>query len=116
MPEIQAKNLCVSQAVLEGIFCVLILDSNFHKHLFKKWHSLHSGKHTVHCVECNVICSLHQTKLLKKAMAMLENDKQVRKDERERTLAEKVPALQLSGLSLQDLQVNISQKNKDFLF
>ncbi|XP_055365675.1 troponin I, slow skeletal muscle-like [Betta splendens] len=37
-------------------------------------------------------------------MTMWENDKQVRKDERERILAEKVPALQLSGLSLQDLQ------------
>uniref|UniRef100_A0A3B4VPI0 Troponin I, slow skeletal muscle-like n=1 Tax=Seriola dumerili TaxID=41447 RepID=A0A3B4VPI0_SERDU len=39
-----------------------------------------------------------------KAMTMLENEKQVRKDERERTLTERVPALQMSGLSLQDLQ------------
>ncbi|GLD58940.1 bisphosphoglycerate mutase isoform X1 [Lates japonicus] len=45
-----------------------------------------------------------KTKLLKKAMTMLENEKQVRKDERERTLTERVPGLQLSGLSLQDLQ------------
>ncbi|KAM9854812.1 troponin I, slow skeletal muscle-like, partial [Aulostomus maculatus] len=45
-----------------------------------------------------------KTKLLKKAMALLENDKQVRKDERERVLAERVPALQMSGLSVQDLQ------------
>uniref|UniRef100_A0A4W6F594 Troponin I4b, tandem duplicate 2 n=2 Tax=Lates calcarifer TaxID=8187 RepID=A0A4W6F594_LATCA len=45
-----------------------------------------------------------KTKLLKKAMTMLENEKQVRKDERERILAERVPGLQLSGLSLQDLQ------------
>ncbi len=39
---------------------------------------------------------------------MLDNDKQARKDERERTLAERVPALQMSGLSLQDLQVRLS--------
>ncbi|XP_030281988.1 troponin I, slow skeletal muscle-like [Sparus aurata] len=45
-----------------------------------------------------------KTKLLKKAMTMLENDKQSREDERERTLNERVPALQVSGLSLQDLQ------------
>ncbi|KAK2842504.1 hypothetical protein Q5P01_012704 [Channa striata] len=42
--------------------------------------------------------------MLKKAMAMLDNENQARNDERERTLAEKVPGLQLSGLSLQDLQ------------
>ncbi|KAG8012784.1 Troponin I, partial [Nibea albiflora] len=45
-----------------------------------------------------------KTKLLKKAMTMLENEKQARKDERERTLAERVPPLEMSGLSLQDLQ------------
>ncbi|XP_029909397.1 troponin I, slow skeletal muscle-like [Myripristis murdjan] len=45
-----------------------------------------------------------KTKLLKKAMVMLENDKQERKAERERVLGERVPPLQLSGLSLQDLQ------------
>ncbi|XP_010755616.1 troponin I, slow skeletal muscle-like [Larimichthys crocea] len=45
-----------------------------------------------------------KTKLLKKAMTMLDNEKQIRKDERERTLAERVPALEMSGLSLQDLQ------------
>ncbi|XP_026220398.1 troponin I, slow skeletal muscle-like isoform X2 [Anabas testudineus] len=45
-----------------------------------------------------------KTKLLKKAMAMLESETQARKDERVRTLAEKVPELQLSGLSVQDLQ------------
>ncbi|XP_074488484.1 troponin I, slow skeletal muscle-like [Sebastes fasciatus] len=37
-------------------------------------------------------------------MTLLDNEKQVRKDERERILTEKVPELQLSGLSLQDLQ------------
>ncbi|XP_067446336.1 troponin I, slow skeletal muscle-like [Thunnus thynnus] len=37
-------------------------------------------------------------------MTMLDNEKQVRKDERERILAERVPALQMSGLSTQDLQ------------
>ncbi|TWW75866.1 troponin I, slow skeletal muscle-like [Takifugu flavidus] len=42
--------------------------------------------------------------MLKKAMSMLENDKQIKKDERERTLAERVPSLQMSGMSLQDLQ------------
>ncbi|KAM3609508.1 uncharacterized protein V6R79_016012 [Siganus canaliculatus] len=45
-----------------------------------------------------------KTKLLKKAMTMLDNDKQFRKDERERILTERVPALQISGLTLQDLQ------------
>ncbi|CAI5665266.1 troponin I, slow skeletal muscle [Oreochromis niloticus] len=45
-----------------------------------------------------------KTKLLKKAMTMLENEKQFKKDERERILAERVPDLQISGLSLQDLQ------------
>ncbi|CAJ1056316.1 troponin I%2C slow skeletal muscle-like [Xyrichtys novacula] len=45
-----------------------------------------------------------KTKLLKKAMTMLEKDKQTKKDDRERILAERVPGLQLSGLSVQDLQ------------
>ncbi|XP_036962125.1 troponin I, slow skeletal muscle-like [Acanthopagrus latus] len=45
-----------------------------------------------------------KTKLLKKAMAMLDIDKQSKEEERERTLNERVPALQVSGLSLQDLQ------------
>lgn len=65
------------------------------------------------CV-CVCACAVHQTKLLKKAMTMLENEKQVRKDERERILAERVPGLQLSGLSLQDLQVHLSFKNISF--
>lgn len=37
---------------------------------------------------------------------MLEADKVEKTADRERTLAERVPPLQLSGLSLQDLQVN----------
>ncbi|XP_029289781.1 troponin I, slow skeletal muscle-like [Cottoperca gobio] len=45
-----------------------------------------------------------KTKLLKKAMTMLDNERQEKKDERERTLSERVPDLQMSGLSLQDLQ------------
>ncbi|XP_039988920.1 troponin I, cardiac muscle-like [Xiphias gladius] len=45
-----------------------------------------------------------KTKLLQKAMSMLENEMQVRHDERERSLAERVPALQLSSMSLQELQ------------
>ncbi|XP_054632372.1 troponin I, slow skeletal muscle-like isoform X1 [Dunckerocampus dactyliophorus] len=44
-------------------------------------------------------------------MVMLENDKQIRRDERERTLSERVPALEMSGMSAQDLQVrDLSQK------
>ncbi|KAF3855058.1 hypothetical protein F7725_023113 [Dissostichus mawsoni] len=45
-----------------------------------------------------------KTKLLKKAMTLLENDIQMKKEERERVLSERVPQLQLSGLSLEDLQ------------
>ncbi|XP_077423528.1 troponin I, slow skeletal muscle-like [Vanacampus margaritifer] len=45
-----------------------------------------------------------KTKMMKKAMVMLENDKQVRRDERERTLAERLPELQMSDLSTQELQ------------
>ncbi|XP_061678136.1 troponin I, slow skeletal muscle-like isoform X2 [Syngnathoides biaculeatus] len=46
----------------------------------------------------------NQTKMMKKAMVMLENDKQVRREERERTLTERVPELQMSNLSTQELQ------------
>ncbi|KAJ3595979.1 hypothetical protein NHX12_002388 [Muraenolepis orangiensis] len=46
----------------------------------------------------------HQTKLLKKAVAMLDIEKEDKRMERERTLAERVPALQFSGLAVQDLQ------------
>lgn len=53
---------------------------------------------------------MFKTKLLKKAMTMLENEKQFRKDERERILEERVPSLVMSGLTLQDLQVRISPK------
>ncbi|XP_028305616.1 troponin I, slow skeletal muscle-like isoform X2 [Gouania willdenowi] len=45
-----------------------------------------------------------KTKLLKKAVTMWEKEKQDRKDERVRILAERVPNLQLSGMSMQDLQ------------
>ncbi|XP_034443802.1 troponin I, cardiac muscle-like [Hippoglossus hippoglossus] len=45
-----------------------------------------------------------KTKLLKKAMTMLESEKQFKKDDRVRILSERVPDLQLSGLSQQDLQ------------
>ncbi|XP_037109053.1 troponin I, slow skeletal muscle-like isoform X2 [Syngnathus acus] len=45
-----------------------------------------------------------KTKMLKKAMVLLENDKQVRQEERERILSEKVPELQMSSLSAQELQ------------
>lgn len=39
------------------------------------------------------------------AAVMLEKEKEEKKHEREATLNDKVPALQLSGLSMQDLQV-----------
>jgi len=42
--------------------------------------------------------------LLKKAIAMLEIDKEEKRAERKRVLAERVPPLSLSGLSLQELQ------------
>ncbi|KAJ0069301.1 hypothetical protein NL108_003232, partial [Boleophthalmus pectinirostris] len=45
-----------------------------------------------------------KTKMLKKAVTMWENEKQIKKDERERVLSERVPALQISGFSLQELQ------------
>lgn len=38
---------------------------------------------------------------------MWEADKQIKKEERERTLAERVPPLQMSGMSLQELQVTV---------
>ncbi|XP_059916444.1 troponin I, slow skeletal muscle-like [Gadus macrocephalus] len=41
---------------------------------------------------------------MKRAMTMLVTDKENRRLERERVLAERVPPLQLSGLSVQDLQ------------
>ncbi|XP_061577011.1 troponin I, slow skeletal muscle-like [Cololabis saira] len=37
-------------------------------------------------------------------MTMWEADKQTRKEERDRILAERVPGLQVSGMSMQDLQ------------
>ncbi|XP_030622461.1 troponin I, slow skeletal muscle-like [Chanos chanos] len=45
-----------------------------------------------------------KTKLLKKASAMLVTEKEEKKRERETTLNERVPPLQLSGLSVQELQ------------
>ncbi|XP_029992053.1 troponin I, slow skeletal muscle-like [Sphaeramia orbicularis] len=45
-----------------------------------------------------------KTKLLKMATAMLEKEKEEKKLEKENTISEKVPPLQLSGLSVQDLQ------------
>ncbi|XP_034541795.1 troponin I, slow skeletal muscle-like [Notolabrus celidotus] len=45
-----------------------------------------------------------KTKLLKQATVMWEKDKEDKKREREATLNERLPPLQLSGLSLQDLQ------------
>ncbi|XP_029615185.1 troponin I, slow skeletal muscle [Salmo trutta] len=45
-----------------------------------------------------------KTKLVKKAMAMLVAEKEQKVIDRESTLSERVPALNLSGLSVQDLQ------------
>ncbi|KAG5845116.1 hypothetical protein ANANG_G00135440 [Anguilla anguilla] len=45
-----------------------------------------------------------KTKLLKKAAAMLDTEKEEKRVERENTLNERVPPLQLSGLSVQELQ------------
>ncbi|TWW75867.1 Troponin I, cardiac muscle [Takifugu flavidus] len=45
-----------------------------------------------------------KTKLLKQAATMLERDKEEKKKEREAALSERVPPLQMSGLSVQDLQ------------
>uniref|UniRef100_A0A673G320 Troponin I, slow skeletal muscle-like n=1 Tax=Sinocyclocheilus rhinocerous TaxID=307959 RepID=A0A673G320_9TELE len=45
-----------------------------------------------------------QTKILKKASTLLADEKEQKKIDRERTLSERVPPLQLSGLSVQDLQ------------
>lgn len=39
------------------------------------------------------------------AAVMLEKEKEDKKQERDATLSERVPPLQLSGLSMQDLQV-----------
>lgn len=39
------------------------------------------------------------------ASVMLEKEKEKKKQEREATLSERLPPLQLSGLSMQDLQV-----------
>ncbi|XP_016329002.1 troponin I, slow skeletal muscle-like [Sinocyclocheilus anshuiensis] len=45
-----------------------------------------------------------KTKLLKKATSMLVNEKEEKQRERETTLCERVPPLQLSCLSVQELQ------------
>lgn len=45
------------------------------------------------------------------AAEMLEKDKEVKKKEREATLSERVPPLQMSGLSIQDLQVCVGHSH-----
>ncbi|XP_062855726.1 troponin I, slow skeletal muscle-like, partial [Trichomycterus rosablanca] len=45
-----------------------------------------------------------KTKILKKASTLLVNEKEVKQQERERVLSERVPPLKLSGLSVQELQ------------
>lgn len=45
------------------------------------------------------------------AAEMLEKEKEVKKKEREATLSERVPPLQMSGLSIQDLQVCASHSH-----
>ncbi|XP_059916443.1 troponin I, cardiac muscle-like [Gadus macrocephalus] len=51
-------------------------------------------------------------KLLKRAGVMLENEKEEKIREREATLKERVPPLQLSGLSVQDLQALCREMNQ----
>lgn len=43
--------------------------------------------------------------MLNMASEMLERDKEEKREEREAALSERLPPLQLSGLSMQDLQV-----------
>ncbi|XP_052453249.1 troponin I, slow skeletal muscle-like [Carassius gibelio] len=45
-----------------------------------------------------------KTKILKKASTLLAEEKEQKKTDREQTLSERVPPLQLSGISVQDLQ------------
>ncbi|KAB5571503.1 hypothetical protein PHYPO_G00225670 [Pangasianodon hypophthalmus] len=45
-----------------------------------------------------------KTKILKKASSLLATEKEEKERERERVLSERIPPLQLSGLSLQELQ------------
>nr|XP_015194437.1 PREDICTED: troponin I, slow skeletal muscle-like [Lepisosteus oculatus] len=45
-----------------------------------------------------------KTKMLEKAITMIDKEKKDRETERERILAERVPPLTLSGLSVQELQ------------
>ncbi|XP_066506059.1 troponin I, slow skeletal muscle-like [Hoplias malabaricus] len=45
-----------------------------------------------------------KTKILKKASTLIANEKEEKQRERERVLNERVPPLQLSGLSVQELQ------------
>ncbi|XP_008409212.1 troponin I, slow skeletal muscle-like [Poecilia reticulata] len=52
-----------------------------------------------------------KTKLLKTAAVMLEKTKEERIQQKEVTLTEKVPPLQLSGLSVQDLQTLCKELN-----
>lgn len=72
--------------------------------LLKYANSLNTGKL---CCFFSLLLLL-KTKLLKKAMIMLEEEKQRRQADREKILDERFPALQLSGLSMQELQVYFS--------
>lgn len=88
--ENKAKDFCISQTFFEGITFVhdtIDISVRF-------------------CIVFLNVTLRAQTKLLKKAVTMWENEKQLKKDERERILNEKVPALQMSALSLQELQVH----------
>lgn len=89
-PETQIKNFSIQEVVLKGIRL------SYRKGRISKGEAF----------EINVFeYVLLQTKLLKKACAMLVAEKEDKQTERETTLAERVPPLQLSGLSVQDLQV-----------
>lgn len=48
-----------------------------------------------------------QTKILKKASILLAEEKEQKENEREQMLSERAPPINLSGMSIQDLQVAI---------
>lgn len=58
----------------------------------------------------------NQMLLLTKACEDLEREHQEREEEKVRYLGEKLPPLQLSGLSLNELQVRVIKKTDDPLF
>lgn len=92
LPLAKIKDLCIPQTATEGMIssqATVMMTGG--RGVAQQWSS--------------ALFLCHQTKLLKMASQMLEKEKQQKKHEREATLSERLPALQLSGLSTQDLQV-----------